>query len=121
MSISVKLLLTLLGSAIGSAISLAFTPAMNHRDACVRLGVCFASTACCAPATTRGVVRWLAVTEPSIPDVTLAVAFLCGLVSWWAVAAVVRIAQSRSEDFVEQGLAALLPRKRDHRKAGRES
>lgn len=112
-TLSVKLLLTLLGSAIGSAISLAFAPALSHRDACVRLGICFASTACCAPATTRGVVRWLSVSEPSIPDVTLAVAFLCGLVSWWVLAAVVKLAQTRSEAFVEQGLAALLPKRKD--------
>lgn len=107
--------LTLIGSAVGSGVSIGITPAKSHRDACVRLSICFFSTSCCAPTATRFIVRWVGASPESIPDITLTTSFICGLVSWWLLAALVKVAQTRSEAFVLDGLAALLPRRRETR------
>lgn len=107
--------LTLIGSAVGSTVSIGFAPAKSHRDACVRLSICFSSTSCCAPAATLAIVRWVGASPESIPDITLTTSFVCGLVSWWLLAALVKVAQTRSEAFVIDGLAALLPRRREAR------
>ena len=108
-SIAAKWTVTAIGSCVGSAVALVAAPAMNTVDAKLRFMACLAFTMCSAPAVTRAVIRWCAISPDSIPDTTLAVACSCGVLSWWVIHGFVAVAKKHSEGFAEFGLAQLLP------------
>lgn len=109
-ALSAKWFMVTMGSAIGSALSLAFAPARNHKDAAVRFGMCLAFTVAIAPAATRLVVRWTSASVESIPDITLATAAILGIASWSLMAGIHKFFSKHSDRVAEEGLPALFTR-----------
>jgi hypothetical protein len=100
-----------IGSAIGAAVSMACAPAVSHRDAVARLAVCLGTAFVLAPLLTRLVIKWFGLPEEATAEVAILVAWFVSLVSWWVIFAFLKIVQTRSEGFVQEGLAFLLPKR----------
>lgn len=112
-AVGLKWLLTIIGSTIGSAVSLVVMPAKNHKDAALRGGASMAITVCLAPVTTRFVAARFSADVESLPDITLAVASLEGLASWSLIGGYCRAAARYSDSMAENGLAGLFIKKQD--------
>lgn len=102
----------LIGSAVGSAVSLVFVPAKNHKDASIRGVGSMALTICVVPFSTRYIAHLINADRDSIPDLTLAVAAVVGLVSWSLFGGIAKVAEKHNEAIAEQGLAWFLPKRK---------
>ena len=109
-TIGAKWFFMLAGSAVGSAVSLVFVPAKNHKDASVRGVGSIALTVCVVPFTTRYLARHINAEVDSIPDLTLAVAAVVGLLSWSIFGGIAKAAAKHNDAIAEQGLAWFLKR-----------
>jgi len=111
-TLGAKWFFILVGSAVGSAVSLVFVPAKNHKDASVRGVGSVALTVCVVPFSTRYIAHLINAEVDSIPDLTLAVAALVGLVSWSIFGGIAKAAAKYNDAIAEQGFAWFLNRKK---------
>ena len=62
---------------------------------------------CITPITTRAIVKYASVSTESIPDLTLCMASILGILSWSLMGAIYKGGSKNMEEFAEQGFAIL--------------